>query len=104
MNNPMTRWSVRTLLIFPLLGVLLFDVHARQPPAPPAKRDHKLRRQASAARFQSLGEVDFCTAKWRTSREGIDLSKGQRRKRYSLPTGRPESSATIGLQAEPETS
>ena len=36
--------------------------------------------------------------------EGIDLSKGQRRKRYSLPTGRPESSATIGPQAEPETS
>jgi len=36
--------------------------------------------------------------------KGIDLSKGQRRKRYSLPTGRPESSATIGLQGEPETS
>ena len=36
--------------------------------------------------------------------EGIDLSKGQRRTRYSLPTGRPESSATIGSQAEPETS
>jgi transposase len=36
--------------------------------------------------------------------EGIDLSKGQRRKRYSLPTGRPESSSTIGSQAKPETS
>jgi transposase len=36
--------------------------------------------------------------------EGIDLSKGQRRKRYSLPTRRQESPATMGPQAEPETS
>jgi hypothetical protein len=37
MNNPMTHSTVRTLLIFPLLGVLLFDAHAQQPPAPPCK-------------------------------------------------------------------
>ena len=37
MNNPMTHWSVRTLLIFPLLGVLPFDAHAQQPPAATCK-------------------------------------------------------------------
>src|ERR1700730_7254253 len=34
MNNPMTHWSGRTSLIFPLLGLLLFDAHAQEPPVP----------------------------------------------------------------------
>ena len=37
MNNPMTHWSLRTLLIFLLLGLLLFDAHAQRPPAPTCK-------------------------------------------------------------------
>jgi len=37
MNNPMTHWPLRTRLIFPLLGLLLFDAHAQQPPAPTCK-------------------------------------------------------------------
>ena len=36
--------------------------------------------------------------------EGIDLGKGQRRKRYSLPTGRPEGPVTTGPEEAPETS
>src|SRR5438132_225433 len=37
MNTPMTRWSRRTRLIFPLLGLLLFDAHAQQLPDPTCK-------------------------------------------------------------------
>jgi hypothetical protein len=36
--------------------------------------------------------------------EGIDLGKGQRRKRYSLPTGCPEGPVTTGPEEAPETS
>ena len=36
--------------------------------------------------------------------EGIDLGKGQRRKRYSLPTGRLEGPVTTGPEEAPETS
>jgi transposase len=54
--------------------------------------------------FAETGRKEIAAWELSLLLEGIDLSKGQRRKRYSLPTGRPESSATIGPQTEPETS
>ena len=43
--------------------------------------------------FAETGGKEIATWELGLLLEGIDLSKGQRRKRYSLPTGRPESSA-----------
>jgi hypothetical protein len=52
--------------------------------------------------FAETGRTEIAAWELSLLLEGIDLSTGERRKRYSLPTGRPESQAARG--PGPETS
>jgi len=52
--------------------------------------------------FAETGRKEIAAWELSLLLEGIDLSKGQRRKRYSLPTGRQENQAAMG--PGPETS